>query len=113
MEIETSNGIVMGRVKGVLWGTDATGQRQSLAQLGVRETEDTEDEDAATAGDVADAVLTGWCEPSGDTIFVPHQAVASVSGQRVKLFVDDQAVEVSTWRTPPAWVRAEGHAGSS
>lgn len=112
MEIETSNGIVLGRVEGVLWGTDATGQRQSLAQLGIRESADTEDEAVAAGGDVSDAVLTARHEPSGSIIFVPHQAVASVSGQRVKLFVDDQAVEASAWRTPPDWVRAEEHAGS-
>ncbi len=33
MEIRTSNGVLLGRVVDVLWGTDVSGQRHSLAQL--------------------------------------------------------------------------------
>ncbi len=110
MEIRTSNGILLGTVQDVLWGTDVTGQRHSLAQLGIRESGDTEDDAVAATAGAADAVLAAHCESSGDTIYVPHQAVDGVSEQCVLLYVDDLAVEVSDWHTPPAWVPAEGQA---
>lgn len=110
MEIRTSNGVLLGRVKDVLWGTDVTGHRHSLAQLGIRETGDTEDEAVVSTAGVSDAVLKAHCESSGDTIFVPHQAVDGVSERCVMLYVDDLAVDASNWHTPPAWVQAEGQA---
>ena len=108
MEIRTSNGVLLGRVVDVLWGTDVSGQRHSLAQLGIRETGDTEDESVASNAGVSDAVLRAYGESSGDTIFVPHQAVAGVSERCVLLYVDDLAANVSNWHRPPAWIQADG-----
>ncbi|MDP9351542.1 MAG: hypothetical protein M3P51_08395, partial [Chloroflexota bacterium] len=113
MEVQTSTGIVLGRVRNVLWGTDTTGERHSLAQLGMRETDDTEDQVLATAGGIADAVLEVGCDSPRGVVFVPHQAVERVSEQSVILHVDDLAISTSDWHYPPSWTKAEERTSAS
>ncbi len=113
MEVQTSTGIVLGRVSNVLWGTDMSGERHSLAQLGMRETDDTEDQVLATVGGIADAVLEVSCDSPRSVVFVPHQAVEKVSEQCVILHVDDLAISTSDWHSPPAWTKAEEKASAS
>ncbi len=113
MEVQTSTGIVLGRVRSVHWGADRSGERHSLAQLGMPETEDTEGPVLRSTAGIPDAVLEVQCDSLSSAVFVPHQAVENVSEQCIRLHVDDLAIRASDWASPPAWSQTVERASAS
>ena len=106
MEVRASDGSTIGSVANVIFGEDTTGERHSMGQFGMREVEDTTDTAPVPAGSVPDAVVEVRCDDTGDTVFVPHQAVAAVSEQCITLHVDNYALQSSDWAVPPYWATA-------
>ncbi len=106
MEVRCCDGKVLGRVQRVWFGTD-TGVRHSLGQMVFSVDADTEDADLPP-GSVPDAVVEVklGSAGTGETVYVPHQAVAKVSDDAIDLRVALTTAERSAWSDKPSWMEA-------
>ncbi len=104
MQVKTSDGTTLGKVRAVHFGQDTTGERHSIAQVGMREIEDTTELSIDEREGIPDAVVEVEGSADKPTLYIPHQAVYQVDEQTITLYVDINAVEASDWATPPSWL---------
>jgi hypothetical protein len=98
-EVRTSDGTVVGKVVRVWFGSD-TGERHSFGQM--------KDDEGIRSDVVPDAVVEVDDGSTGETMYIPHQAVSDVSEDCVTLHVGENAVETSTWHEKPPWMGRKG-----
>ncbi len=99
LEVVSSDGQRIGRTVRAWYGDDP-GERHSLPQR--EAATGVEDPEAS----VPDAVVEVLSEERG-TLYVPHQAIGSISEGQLTLRVDRWAVGASSWDRKPPWMLSD------
>ena len=86
MEVHTTDGVKLGKVKAIWYGTDPT-ERDPRC-----------DEEVCSRLEVQRGLLRR------EVFYIPYNAIAGVSGKQVTLNVDAATVNERPWNQPPRWM---------